>query len=190
MEILSYIETDKQLLTDTTENRTEYSREALDYEQILQSIQRSLRKSVGEVPIIQKATLNHTRRLYKDDVNKNWPSKEKMVVTALLLLWTMIPIGIELRILTNIPEVEKMVNNIERTQPHRIDTLIRMDYGAYYTSLYTIMGSKESRTTITEKERNSEPDDEAVNMVVEFDPTIKRQKSIHGECKTVYENGT
>ncbi|CAG8801442.1 4799_t:CDS:1, partial [Gigaspora rosea] len=167
--------------------------EALNYEQILQSIRRSLRKSVGEVPIIQKATLNHTRRLHKDDgrrnkspcsiieiaqynikwklVNKNWPSKEKMVVTALLLLWTMIPIGIELRILTNIPEVEKMVNNIERTQPYRIDTLIRMDYRAYYTSLYTIMRSKESRTTITEKERNGELDDEAVNMVVEFDPT-------------------
>ncbi|CAG8804190.1 14442_t:CDS:2, partial [Gigaspora rosea] len=50
--------------------------------------------------------------------------------------------------------------------------------------------SKESRTTITEKERNGEPDDKAVNIVVEFDPMIKRQKSIHRECKTVYENGT
>ncbi|CAG8795573.1 14749_t:CDS:2, partial [Gigaspora rosea] len=103
--------------------------------------------------------------------NTNIEGLNQMLM-ALIMLWTMTPAEIEMKILTYIPEIVEMINSIVQIQPHRIDTLIRMDYGAYWTSLYTIIKSKENRIMVVEAESIGPHSAEGENLAVEFDPTV------------------
>ncbi|CAG8591809.1 12303_t:CDS:2, partial [Gigaspora rosea] len=127
-------------------NRAEHPWETPDHEKILQSTWSITRESVRNLPIVQKTTPRDMSRLHNYDGR-----------------WNESPLANGAN--------NTMDNDTERTQPHRIDTSIRIDYEAYYTSLYTIMKSKQSITIISEKERSSESDNEVANMVIEFEPT-------------------
>ncbi|KAF0474617.1 hypothetical protein F8M41_024719 [Gigaspora margarita] len=45
-------------------------------------------------------------------VNKNLPSKKKIMLMALIMIWTMISAEIDIKILTYISDIEEMVNSI------------------------------------------------------------------------------
>lgn len=103
--------------------------------------------------------------------NVNWPTHNKLLITTLILIWTLLPAKSTVTIITDKIEIKNLINLIAETPSYLKEHKFKGDLSPYLSSLHSIFMSKEIKWNITIDELSSTTITTTDILPTEFQPS-------------------